>query len=119
MNIHFSTNKTPVEVIKEGEFGESYFRDIYSGINDKWYTKSWKQFDQLRNIDQNCYCSNFYDISINRYKVKCGTSLRLWENKGWIDSIDPCDWFQWYFRYCLGRRSLDDERKIERNCKQI
>ena len=45
MNINFGTNKTPVEVIKEGEFGETYFRDIYSGINDKWYRKSWKQFD--------------------------------------------------------------------------
>ena len=35
MIMDFGTNKTPVEVIKEGAFGETYFRDIYSGINDE------------------------------------------------------------------------------------
>ena len=30
----FRSNKTPVERIKEGAFGGTYFRDIYSGIND-------------------------------------------------------------------------------------
>ena len=48
----FSPNKKPIEVIKEGAFGGTYFRDIYSGINEKWYKKSWKEFDQLKNIDQ-------------------------------------------------------------------
>ena len=33
----FVANKTLVEVIKEGAFGGTYFRDIYSGINKKWY----------------------------------------------------------------------------------
>ena len=28
----FSPNKTPIEIIKEGAFGGTYFRDIYSGI---------------------------------------------------------------------------------------
>ena len=32
-----SPNKTPTEVIKEGTFGDTYFRDIYSGINEKLY----------------------------------------------------------------------------------
>ena len=38
----FGGNKTSVEVIKEGAFGETYFRDIYSGVTEKWYKKSWK-----------------------------------------------------------------------------
>ena len=32
----FSPNKTPVEVVREGAFGGTYFRDIYSGANEKW-----------------------------------------------------------------------------------
>ena len=32
----FSTNRTPVEIIQEGAFGGTYFRDIYSGVNGKW-----------------------------------------------------------------------------------
>ena len=110
----FGAYKTPVEVIKEDAFGGTYFRDIYSGINGKWYKKPWKEFDQLKNIDQKYYCSSYYDVSVNKYGVKCGTSLRFWENKGWINEIDPYRWFQWYFRYWLGRSSSDDERQINR-----
>ena len=109
----FGTNKTPVETIK-GAFGGTYFRDIYSGFNDKWYKNSWKEFDVLENIDQNYYCSDYYDVNLYKYGVKCGTSLRFWENKGWINKQDPYGWFQWYFRYWLGRRSKDDERPINR-----
>ena len=29
-------NKTPIQIIKEGAFGGTYFRDVY------WYKKSWK-----------------------------------------------------------------------------
>ena len=46
--------------------------------------------------------------------MKCGTSLIFWESKGWISKIDPYGWFQWYFRYWLGRRTKDDKREIER-----
>ena len=95
----FGTNKTTVEVIKEGAFGGTYFRDIYSGINGRWYRKSWKEFDELKNIDPKYYCSTYYDASANKYGVKCGTSLRLWENKGWINPIDLYGWFHRYFRY--------------------
>ena len=64
----------------------------------------------FKNIDPKFYASDYYDINVNKYGVKCGTSLRFWENKGWITKIDP----QWYFRYWLGRRSKDDKRQINR-----
>ena len=84
-------NKKPVEVIKEGAFGGTYFRDIYSSVNGQWYKKKRKEFDQLKDIDQKYYCSDY--VSVNKYGVKCGTSLRFWENKGWINKIDPYGWF--------------------------
>ena len=93
---------------------ETYCRDIYSGINGKWYRKSWKQFGELKNIDQKYYCSNYYDVSANKYGVPCRTSLGFWENKGWINHVDPYGWLQWYCRYWLGRKSFDDERQINR-----
>ena len=62
---------------KDGAFGGTYFRDINSGINGKWYKKSRKKIDELKNIDQKYYCSNYYDVSVNKYSVKCRTSLRF------------------------------------------
>ena len=58
-------------------------------------------------------------MSVNKYGVKCGTSLRFWKNKGWINEIDPYGWFLWYFRYWLGRRSKDDESQINRRKKIV
>ena len=72
----FSPNKMPIEIIKEGAFGGTYFRDIYSNVIGKWYKKSWKEFNQLKNIDQKYYCLDYYDVSVNIY-VNCGTSLKV------------------------------------------
>ena len=78
----FGLNKPTVQVIKEKAFGGTYFRDIYSGVNYKSCRKSWKVFVELKNIDQYYYCSNYYDVNVNKYEVECETSLRFWRNKG-------------------------------------
>ena len=39
----FRRNITPIEVIKKGAFGGTYFRDIYSSVTSKWYKNSWKE----------------------------------------------------------------------------
>ena len=58
MNMDFGANEASVEVIKEETFGGIFFRDIYSGVNGKQYnengfSKSWEEFDELKNIDKN------------------------------------------------------------------
>ena len=75
-------NLSPVEVIKKGAFGGTYFRDIYSGLNNRWYKNSWKEFNELESIDEKYYISDFYNVKLNCYGVEVGTSLRFWEEKG-------------------------------------
>ena len=103
--MEFNPNKTPVEIIKAGGFDGTYFRDIYSIVKRKWYKSSWKDFNELKTIDPKHYSSNYYDVKLNKYKVKNRTSSEFWENKGSIDEIHPYGWFKWYFRYFLRKRS--------------
>ena len=84
--MNFSPNETPIETIKKSDFGGTYFRDIYSNINKKWCKNSWKEFVYLKNIDAKFYASDYYDVNVNEYGVKCETSLRFWANKGWINN---------------------------------
>ena len=55
INTNFGANKTPIEMIKEGAFGGTYFRDIYSVVNDKWSKNPWKETDELKDINQKYY----------------------------------------------------------------
>ena len=55
----FHLNITPIDVIKKGAFGGTYFRDIYSNGNDKFYKNIWKEFDELKYVDKKYYCSDF------------------------------------------------------------
>ena len=80
-------------MIEEGAFGRICFRDIYSIVNGRWYRKSWEEFNELKNVDSKYYSSDYYDASVNKFSVRCRTSLRFWENNGWIKSIDPYSWF--------------------------
>merc|ERR1712032_4431 len=58
-----------------------------------------------------------YQTAVNKYGVKCGGSLGMWESSGWIVDCDPYGWFQWYCRFYRGRRCSDDARQISRWCK--
>ena len=66
----YGANRTPVEVIRGGALG-THFRDIYSGVTGKWYKTSWKEFDQLKNIAQKFYNSDYYNVNVNKYGIKC------------------------------------------------
>ena len=50
---------------------------------------SWKELNQLKDIHQKYYCSDYRDHSVNEYGVKCETSLRFWKNKGCSNKINP------------------------------
>ena len=74
--------------VKEGAFGGTPFRDIYSSVNGKWCRKLWKEYNDLR-VDSKYYCSNCYDVRVNKYDVKCRKSLRTWESEVWNKFVDP------------------------------
>ena len=62
----FGPNISPAEVIKKGAFGGTFFRNIYSAVNDKIYRDSWKEFKELENIVKKYYSSDFYNVSLNK-----------------------------------------------------
>ena len=64
--MNFSPNKSSIEIIKEGALGGTYFKDIYSNINKKWYKNSWKEFIHLKNIESKFCASDYYDINVNK-----------------------------------------------------
>ena len=37
--------------------------------------------------------SQDYDKNVNKYGVKCGSSLEDWENSGWIVNKNSYGWF--------------------------
>jgi len=112
----FRPNLTPFEVLQRGSFGGTYFRPITSSVTGLSYKKQHKEFPRewFDGFTKTEVTSSKYDKSVNRYGVKCGGSLDMWESSGWIANVDPYGWFQWYCRFYLGRRSSDDERQIKR-----
>ena len=97
----FKPELTPKEMLKLGVFGGSYFS---RKINE--YPKSWFVKAKL---------SKKFNVNLNRFKVKSGLSRKEWLNKGWIFKEDPLGWFQWYCRFCNGRRiPYVDEIQIKR-----
>lgn len=119
----FHPNRTPEEVLRAGSFGGTYFRPITSAVTNISYNSSSVLKDTVEsswitNLDKHTMLtSTTYKPSINKFKVKCGGSLGMWESSGWISDSDPYGWFQWYCRFYRGRRSSDDARQISRWCK--
>jgi hypothetical protein len=115
----FKPNKTPKQVFKMGAFGGTYFRPIHSSVTGEDYTPKQamkglpKEWFKGLDIDT-MVISSKYDKKVNKYKVKCGSTLEAWESSGWIHKQDPYGWFQWFCKYSAGRRTDDDERQIGR-----
>lgn len=119
----FKPNLSPLEVLSQGAFGGTYFREITSQITHKKYQNRHRRYftaNELakykiqvsehltRPFDQ-------YDIKVNKYRIRCGQKLEEWERKNWITHHDPYGWFEWYCNFFSGRRiAKEDERQIKR-----
>jgi len=86
----FKPELSPKKMLELGVFGGSYF-----GLNVKEYPKTWFKKNKL---------SKDFNVNLNFFKVKSGLSRAEWLEKGWIFKEDPLGWFQWYCRFCNGRR---------------
>lgn len=112
----FQPNLTPRQIFDRGAFGGTYFRPIYSSVNQKNYENEHTKYKFLRTIPENKLTKPFdeYDENLNKYKVRVGMTLEEWEEKSWIHPDHPYGWIQWYCDFYDGKRSEDDERQIKR-----
>jgi len=116
----FRPNATPEEILRGGGVGGTYFRSIHSNVTNRRYTSSQVLSDSvdpswIAGLDKKQYLtSTTYRSDVNKFGVKCGGSLGMWESSGWISDVDVYGWFQWYCRFYQGRRCSDDARQIQR-----
>ena len=115
----FTPNLSPRDIFRLGSFGGTYWRPIYSDVTKKKYKNMHKKYPKSwwKDIPEHHLSSETYDVNINKYKVKVGTTLEFWESKQWIDESNPYGWMHWYCDFYSGKRGADDERQISRWCK--
>lgn len=96
----FHPNRTPEEVLRAGAFGGTYFRPITSAVTNQRYNANDVLADTLdpkwiKGLDKKTMLvSSTYRTGVNKFNVKCGGSLGMWESSGWIADSDPYGWFQ-------------------------
>ena len=92
----FHPQYTPLEMLKMGVFDGKYFRGKLGAKELKKLPKSWQKAMRTKNY----------------YNQSASLSKSWWNDK--IHPQDPLGWFQWYCRFYLGRRTVDDLRQIKR-----
>jgi hypothetical protein len=97
----FKPELTPKQMLSLGIFGGKYMTDCKNEFPKDWFN----------NVKLS---PNFHNPKLNYFKINASKSLKYWVEKGWIYHEDPRGWFQWYCRYYMGRRCLDDIRQIKR-----
>ena len=97
----FEPQLTPAEMLKLGVFGGKYLNDCRDEFPASWFRGA-KLSPERK------------DPSLNFFGVDASLPLAVWKKNGWIHPQDPRGWFQWYCRYYMGRRSVDDDRQIKR-----
>jgi len=98
----FHPDLSPKEMLAMGVFGGKYMTDCVAEFPDSWFLDA-KLSPKIKNVQ------------LNYFKVDASLPLSVWIYKGWLYSSDPRGWFQWYCRYYMGRRIVDeDARQIKR-----
>ena len=99
----FKPDLTPKEMLELGVFGGKYMTDCQKEFPKDWFKKA-------------KLCHEMHDPKINYFGINASQPLSVWRKKGWINKkYDPRGWFQWYCRYYMGRRIIDeDEKQISR-----
>lgn len=97
----FKPALTPKQMLRLGVFGGKYMTDCREEFPADWFERA-------------KLCPTRHDPTLNYFKVNASQPLSLWREKGWIYHEDPRGWFQWYCRYYMGRRCVDDLRQISR-----
>ncbi|HET8770787.1 MAG TPA: hypothetical protein VFM71_07380 [Gemmatimonadaceae bacterium] len=97
----FRPELTPKQMLRLGVFGGKYMSDCAAEFPADWFEHAKLSSDR-------------HDPALNCFGVNASQSLATWRANRWIYHEDPRGWFQWYCRYFMGRRSLDDERQIKR-----
>ncbi|MBU1038957.1 hypothetical protein KKC17_01850 [Patescibacteria group bacterium] len=98
----FKPQLTPRQMLKLGVFGGKYLTDCRKEFPKSWFTGA-----RLSPGRKN--------YKLNYFGVDASLPLESWQQKGWINPVDPRGWFQWYCRYYLGRRlPKEDIRQIKR-----
>ena len=97
----FEPELTPRELLALGVFGGKYMTDCRAEFPASWFLRAKLSPER-------------HDPALNYFGVNASQPMSVWRKNGWIYHEDPRGWFQWYCRYYMGRRSLDDERQIRR-----
>jgi hypothetical protein len=114
----FTPVLSPREMLHLGVFCGRYMTDCRSEFPAAWFAGA-------------KLSPNGRDCSLNFFGVDASQPLSVWHAKGWIHPDDPRGWFQWYCRYYLGRRMLDEDarqiarwramrrhvRQVQKNCE--
>jgi hypothetical protein len=120
----FTPDLTPFEVMALGAFCDQggYFRNIYSSVTGSFIRKKISDFPFLKlgyekyensghaglitykDFIQRYVSRDSCNKNFNCYRIECGSSLSVWESKGWIKKHDPYGWFEWYCNFYYGRR---------------
>ncbi len=98
----FIPELTPPQMLELGVFGGKYMTDCTEEFPKDWFLHA-------------KLCPTKHDPALNYFGVNASQPLSIWRKKNWIHPLDPRGWFQWYCRYYMGRRMLEeDDRQIRR-----